>query len=110
MGSTKFNFPDHVSYPMEHKYALLEVNYHNPKGDSGISMNSGLKLHYEPSKRQYDAGHFQLGATWMFYLPPAQTDFELSGTCSKECLAAATKTRLSNPFINSSFAKCFVQK
>jgi hypothetical protein len=95
---------------MEDKFALLEVHYDNPGGDSDITMNSGLKLFFETAKRQHNAGHLSLGATWMFYLPPAQTDFELYGTCSKECLAAATKTRLSNPFINSSFAKCFVQK
>jgi len=36
-----------------------------------------------------DAGLMNLGASWMFYLPPRQEQFSLWGTCSRDCLASA---------------------
>lgn len=93
VGSTGFDFPSKAGYPIgpsSSNWALLEVHYDNPAGDTLSNMRSGLRLKYTTVPREFEAGHISLGATWMFYLPPQQEHIKLYGACYKECLQSAT--------------------
>ena len=94
-GSPGFDFPPNVGYPVNgdystDRYALMEVHFDNfPQKAKLTPTRAGVTLKYSKTQREINAGYLMTGATWMFYLPPKQTDFSLRGTCSGKCLKAA---------------------
>ncbi|KAF0031372.1 hypothetical protein F2P81_015927 [Scophthalmus maximus] len=58
----------------------------------GRHDSSGIRLHYTPSLRRYDAGIMELGLIYtpIMAIPPKQRTFYLSGYCTSKC----TKTAL----------------
>lgn len=56
----------------------------------GRRDSSGIRLHYTPSLRHYDAGIMELGLVYtpIMAVPPKQHAFYLSGYCSSKCTQA----------------------
>lgn len=54
---------------------------------SGRRDSSGIRLHYTPTLRPYDAGIMELGLVYtpIMAVPPRQHAFDLSGYCSSRC-------------------------
>ncbi|KAM6975667.1 dopamine beta-hydroxylase [Tautogolabrus adspersus] len=96
MGAEAFYYPPDAGLPMggqgSSRFLRLEVHYHNPLLISGRRDSSGIRLHYTPSLRRYDAGIMELGLVYtpIMAIPPKQHAFYLSGYCTSKC----TKTAL----------------
>lgn len=54
---------------------------------SGRRDSSGIRLHFTPSLRRYDASIVELGLVYtpVMAVPPKQHAFHLSGYCSSKC-------------------------
>uniref|UniRef100_H3D6P9 Dopamine beta-hydroxylase n=1 Tax=Tetraodon nigroviridis TaxID=99883 RepID=H3D6P9_TETNG len=95
MGAEAFYYPPEAGLPVggagSSRYLRLEVHYHNPLLISGRRDSSGIRLHYTPSLRRYDAGIMELGLVYtpIMAVPPKQHTFYLSGYCSSKCTQAA---------------------
>ena len=95
VGGSGIDFKEDVGYPINgdyraDRYALMEVHFDNPSETKPIHFQkAGLKLKFARNDRDIDAGLMNLGASWMFYLPPKQEKFSLWGTCSRDCLSHA---------------------
>ncbi|KAG7223902.1 hypothetical protein INR49_015158 [Caranx melampygus] len=86
----KLNFCRHVLAA----WAMgAEAFYYPP--DAGLPMgrrdSSGIRLHYTPSLRRYDAGIMELGLVYtpIMAVPPKQQIFYLSGYCTSKCTQIA---------------------
>ncbi|CAG04874.1 unnamed protein product, partial [Tetraodon nigroviridis] len=94
MGAEAFYYPPEAGLPVggagSSRYLRLEVHYHNPLLISGRRDSSGIRLHYTPSLRRYDAGIMELGLVYtpIMAVPPKQHTFYLSGYCSSKCTQA----------------------
>uniref|UniRef100_A0AAQ5XF28 Dopamine beta-hydroxylase n=1 Tax=Amphiprion ocellaris TaxID=80972 RepID=A0AAQ5XF28_AMPOC len=95
MGAEAFYYPPDAGLPMggpgSSRFLRLEVHYHNPLIISGRSDSSGIRLHYTPSLRRYDAGIMELGLVYtpIMAVPPKQHTFYLSGYCTSKCTQTA---------------------
>lgn len=54
---------------------------------TGRRDSSGIRLHYTPSLRRYDAAIMELGLVYtpIMAAPPKQRAFDLSGYCTSKC-------------------------
>ena len=60
--------------------------------------------------RENEAGHISVGATWMFYLPPNTSSFNLRGTCPHQCIEALTDEDYEmNIFAHSSHSHAYAK-
>ncbi|XP_037609304.1 dopamine beta-hydroxylase [Sebastes umbrosus] len=95
MGAEAFYYPPDAGLPMggpgSSRFLRLEVHYHNPLLISGRRDSSGIRLHYTPSLRRYDAGIIELGLVYtpVMAIPPKQTTFYLNGYCTSKCTHTA---------------------
>ncbi|CAL1569977.1 unnamed protein product [Knipowitschia caucasica] len=95
MGAEPFYYPPDAGMPIGgsegSKFLRLEVHYHNPLIITGRLDSSGIRLHYTPSLRKYDAGIMELGLVYtpIMAIPPRQQAFDLSGYCNSKCTATA---------------------
>uniref|UniRef100_H2TDY7 Dopamine beta-hydroxylase n=1 Tax=Takifugu rubripes TaxID=31033 RepID=H2TDY7_TAKRU len=95
MGAEGFYYPSDAGLPMggpgSSRYLRLEVHYHNPLLISGRQDSSGIRLHYTPSLRRYDAAIMELGLVYtpIMAAPPKQRAFHLSGYCTSKCTQTA---------------------
>ncbi|KAK2819038.1 hypothetical protein Q5P01_024599 [Channa striata] len=95
MGAEAFYYPPDAGLPMggpeSSRFLRLEVHYHNPLLISGRRDESGIRLHYTTSLRQYDAGIMELGLVYtpVMAIPPKQHTFYLSGYCTSKCTRTA---------------------
>ncbi|XP_054612161.1 dopamine beta-hydroxylase [Dunckerocampus dactyliophorus] len=95
MGAEAFYYPPDAGLPMggsgSSRFLRLEVHYHNPLLISGRRDSSGIRLHYTPSLRRYDAGIMELGLVYtpIMAVPPKQHTFYLSGYCTSKCTRTA---------------------
>ncbi|KAM9323410.1 dopamine beta-hydroxylase-like [Pholidichthys leucotaenia] len=95
MGAEAFYYPPDAGLPMggpgSSRFLRLEVHYHNPLLMSGKQDSSGIRLHYTPSLRRYDAGIMELGLVYtpVMAIPPRQQTFYLSGFCTSKCTQTA---------------------
>ncbi|CAK6959330.1 dopamine beta-hydroxylase [Scomber scombrus] len=95
MGAEAFYYPPHAGMPMggtgSSRFLRLEVHYHNPLLISGRHDSSGIRLHYTPNLRRYDAGIMELGLVYtpIMAIPPKQHTFYLNGYCSSKCTQTA---------------------
>ncbi|CAJ0949309.1 unnamed protein product [Ranitomeya imitator] len=86
-----FYYPDDVGLafggPRSSRFLRLEVHYHNPLELKGLRDSSGIRLHYTPSLRKYDAGIMELGLVYtpVMAIPPHQREFSLTGYCTGKC-------------------------
>ncbi|KAK7896245.1 hypothetical protein WMY93_021570 [Mugilogobius chulae] len=68
MGAEPFYYPPDAGLPIggpeASRFLRLEVHYHNPLIISGRRDSSGIRLHYTPSLRRYDAGIMELGLVY----------------------------------------------
>ncbi|XP_044124184.1 dopamine beta-hydroxylase [Bufo gargarizans] len=91
MGAQAFYYPDDVGLafggPRSSRFLRLEVHYHNPLELKGLRDSSGIRLHYTPSLRKYDAGIMELGLVYtpLMAIPPFQREFPLTGYCTERC-------------------------
>ncbi|KAM9306602.1 LOW QUALITY PROTEIN: dopamine beta-hydroxylase [Pholidichthys leucotaenia] len=105
MGAETFYYPPDAGLPMggpgSSRFLRLEVHYHSPLLmsvmiftflyifllHSGRRDSSGIRLHYTPSLRRYDAGIMELGLAYtpVMAISPRQETFYLSGFCSSKC-------------------------
>ncbi|XP_033832287.1 dopamine beta-hydroxylase isoform X1 [Periophthalmus magnuspinnatus] len=95
MGAEPFYYPPDAGLPIGgpkgSRFLRLEVHYHNPLIISGRRDSSGIRLHYTPSLRKYDAGIMELGLVYtpIMAVPPRQQAFDLSGYCTSKCTETA---------------------
>ncbi|XP_066435842.1 dopamine beta-hydroxylase [Eleutherodactylus coqui] len=91
MGAKAFYYPEDVGLAFggsrSSRFLRLEVHYHNPLELRGLRDSSGIRLHYTPSLRRYDAGIMELGLVYtpVMAIPPHQTEFVLTGYCTDKC-------------------------
>ncbi|XP_063791912.1 dopamine beta-hydroxylase isoform X1 [Pseudophryne corroboree] len=91
MGAQAFYYPKDVGLPFggpgSSRFLRLEVHYHNPLELKGLRDSSGIRLHYTPSLRLFDAGIMELGLVYtpVMAIPPRQKDFVLTGYCTDKC-------------------------
>uniref|UniRef100_A0A3B4T2N5 Dopamine beta-hydroxylase n=1 Tax=Seriola dumerili TaxID=41447 RepID=A0A3B4T2N5_SERDU len=94
MGAEAFYYPPDAGLPMggpgSSRFLRLEVHYHNPLLISRHDA-SGIRLHYTPSLRRYDAGIMELGLVYtpIMAIPPKQQTFYLTGYCTSKCTQTA---------------------
>uniref|UniRef100_A0A8C5H6L5 Dopamine beta-hydroxylase n=1 Tax=Gouania willdenowi TaxID=441366 RepID=A0A8C5H6L5_GOUWI len=99
MGAEAFYYPADAGLamggPTSSRFLRLEVHYHNPLLISGRLDSSGIRLHYTPSLRRYDAGIMELGLVYtpIMAIPPKQHSFYLSGYCTSKCTKTALPPR-----------------
>uniref|UniRef100_A0A673AUS3 Dopamine beta-hydroxylase n=1 Tax=Sphaeramia orbicularis TaxID=375764 RepID=A0A673AUS3_9TELE len=95
MGAEAFYYPPDAGLPMggpgSSRFLRLEVHYHNPLIISDRRDSSGIRLHYTPSLRPFDAGIMELGLVYtpLMAIPPKQQTFYLSGYCTSKCTQTA---------------------
>ncbi|KAM6900881.1 dopamine beta-hydroxylase [Lycodopsis pacificus] len=95
MGAEAFYYPPDAGMPVggsgSSRFLRLEVHYNNPLLTSGRRDSSGIRLHYTPSLRRYDAGIMELGLVYtpIMAIPPKQHTFYLSGYCTSRCTQTA---------------------
>ncbi|XP_057675668.1 dopamine beta-hydroxylase [Corythoichthys intestinalis] len=95
MGAEAFYYPPDAGLPIggpgSSRFLRLEVHYHNPLLISGRRDSSGIRLHYTPSLRRYDAGIMELGLVYtpIMAVPPKQHNFYLTGYCTSKCTRTA---------------------
>ncbi|XP_061911121.1 dopamine beta-hydroxylase [Entelurus aequoreus] len=95
MGAEAFYYPPDAGLPIggpaSSRFLRLEVHYHNPLLISGRRDSSGIRLHFTPSLRRYDAGIMELGLVYtpIMAVPPQQHTFYLSGYCTSDCTRTA---------------------
>ncbi|XP_031711934.1 dopamine beta-hydroxylase isoform X2 [Anarrhichthys ocellatus] len=95
MGAEAFYYPPDAGMPVggpgSSRFLRLEVHYNNPLLKSGRRDSSGIRLHYTPSLRRYDAGIMELGLVYtpIMAIPPKQHTFYLSGYCTSRCTQTA---------------------
>ncbi|XP_069465731.1 dopamine beta-hydroxylase [Ambystoma mexicanum] len=95
MGAKPFYYPEDAGLafggPGSSKYLRLEVHYHNPLELKGLHDSSGIRLHYTPTLRRYDAGIMELGLVYtpVMAIPPKEVDFVLTGYCTDKCTQMA---------------------
>ncbi|XP_077593787.1 dopamine beta-hydroxylase [Stigmatopora nigra] len=95
MGAEAFYYPEDAGLPIggpgSSRFLRLEVHYHNPLLLSGRRDSSGIRLHYTPSLRRYDAGIMELGLVYtpIMAVPPKQQHFYLTGYCNSKCTRTA---------------------
>ncbi|XP_053329171.1 dopamine beta-hydroxylase [Spea bombifrons] len=95
MGARPFYYPEDAGLafggPGSSRYLRLEVHYHNPLELKGLRDSSGIRLHYTPSLRRFDAGIMELGLVYKPHMaiPPGQKDFVLTGYCTDKCTLTA---------------------
>ncbi|KAG8447492.1 hypothetical protein GDO86_014841 [Hymenochirus boettgeri] len=95
MGAKPFYYPEDAGLafggPDSSRFLRLEVHYHNPLQLKGLRDSSGIRLHYTPSLRKYDAGIMEVGLVYspVMAIPPGQTDFSLTGYCTDKCTYTA---------------------
>lgn len=95
MGAEPFYYPPDAGLPIGgpegSKFLRLEVHYHNPLIFTGRRDSSGIRLHFTPSLRRYDAGIMELGLVYtpIMAIPPRQHAFDLSGYCTSKCTQTA---------------------
>ncbi|KAM9324234.1 dopamine beta-hydroxylase [Gastrophryne carolinensis] len=94
MGAKAFYYPKDVGLAFgghSSRFLRLEVHYHNPLELQGLRDSSGIRLHYTPSLRKFDAGIMELGLVYtpVMAIPPQQKEFILSGYCTEKCTETA---------------------
>ena len=68
--------------------------------------NSGLRITFTPTLRQYDAGMMEVGifaADWRQVVPPHQDVFVSQGACKEACLEKVSKPSICETHITMSF-------
>ncbi|XP_053552214.1 dopamine beta-hydroxylase [Bombina bombina] len=99
MGAQQFYYPEDAGLAFggegSSRFLRLEVHYHNPLELKGLQDSSGIRLHYTPTLRKYDAGIMELGLVYtpVMAIPPRQKDFILSGYCTDRCTETALPPR-----------------
>ncbi|XP_020563402.1 dopamine beta-hydroxylase isoform X2 [Oryzias latipes] len=95
MGAEAFYYPPDaglaIGGPGSSRFLRLEVHYHNPLLIAGRRDSSGIRLHYTPRLRRYDAGIMELGLVYtpVMAIPPKQHTFYLTGYCTSKCTQTA---------------------
>lgn len=95
MGAEPFYYPPDAGLPIggseSSRFLRLEVHYHNPLIITGRRDSSGIRLHFTPSLRRYDAGIMELGLVYtpIMAIPPRQQSFDLRGYCTSKCTQTA---------------------
>ncbi|XP_033106208.1 DBH-like monooxygenase protein 1 homolog [Anneissia japonica] len=92
IGAGTFEFPEHVGLLLggenDPNLFFIETHYDNPGHRPDFVDNSGFRIHYTPTLRQYDADIWFLGEAFIGMgqmIPPNEPDFKTHGICFGDC-------------------------
>uniref|UniRef100_A0A6G1SKP1 Dopamine beta-hydroxylase n=1 Tax=Aceria tosichella TaxID=561515 RepID=A0A6G1SKP1_9ACAR len=94
MGAKPLVYPEQVGQSIGGQeyspYVVLEVHYNNVAHSKGLVDSSGLRFHYSPELRPFDAGVLEIGLEYTDKnsIPPNMV-VPLAGYCVSECTRAA---------------------
>lgn len=94
MGAKPLVYPEQVGQSIGGRdyspYVVLEVHYNNVERSKGLVDSSGLRFHYTPELRPFDAGVLEIGLEYTDKnsIPPNMVA-PLAGYCVSECTRAA---------------------
>ncbi|XP_062515714.1 DBH-like monooxygenase protein 1 [Corticium candelabrum] len=94
VGGAGITFPSQVGLPMSGQtgtqYVLMETHYNNEQSRADYVDNSGIRIYYTPSKRQYDGAVLQFGhtITASLLLPPGKDNIITRNLCPASCTEA----------------------
>jgi hypothetical protein len=94
-GAQALDLPDVAGVPIgagsSSQYALLQIHYNNPQGQSGQMDSSGVRMYYTSQLRPQNAGFFFLGIdTSSIQISPGYSNWMMSGTCPPTVTATIT--------------------
>eukprot|EP01113_Clastostelium_recurvatum_P046275 TRINITY_DN8086_c0_g1_i1.p1 TRINITY_DN8086_c0_g1~~TRINITY_DN8086_c0_g1_i1.p1 ORF type:complete len:629 (+),score=126.46 TRINITY_DN8086_c0_g1_i1:96-1982(+) len=92
MGGGSLIVPQEAGYRMSNatdgiSHIVIELHYSNPNRLPNLVDNSGVRIHWTPNLRQYDAGVLQLGDPFLTLddIPAGKPDFQYETTCPSQC-------------------------
>jgi hypothetical protein len=96
LGSEGISLPENVGMPFsgssDMQYVMMVTHYDNPELKEGYVDQSGLRLYYTTSKRQYDAQLLEVGHHFgsnagvvQLLLPPNMDDIVIQNICPGSC-------------------------
>ncbi|XP_071958293.1 DBH-like monooxygenase protein 1 [Antedon mediterranea] len=91
IGGGPLVLPEHVGISLGRKsdptVIFIEMHYDNPALSPDFHDNSGVRLYYTPTLRQYEADVWALGenVTPLQSIPPNETSFKTFGVCFSNC-------------------------
>ncbi|CAH1272288.1 DBH [Branchiostoma lanceolatum] len=91
MGAQAFAYPEEAGIPLggpgASTFAMIEIHYNNPQRRNDIVDSSGVRFHYTPTLRRYDAGIMELGLRYLpsMAIPPRQSGYVITGYCPAQC-------------------------
>ena len=94
MGARPLVYPAEVGQsiggPKYSPYVVLEVHYNNVEQQAGLLDSSGLRFHYSPKLRPFDAGVLEVGLEYTDKnsIPPGML-VPMAGYCVGECTRVA---------------------
>ncbi|XP_064652353.1 DBH-like monooxygenase protein 1 homolog [Lineus longissimus] len=92
VGGEIFYFPEHVGFSIgtefDPDFMIMETHYDNPNLIAGQVDDSGIRIHYTPTLRTYDAGVLDQGKVvdTAHFIPPKSDAWKSYGYCNKKCL------------------------
>jgi len=74
------------------QYIVIEIHYDNPNRLSGVSDHSGVRVHWTPVLREYNAGVMAIADAWLNLpaIPPQQKEVHREISCPSECTSEWT--------------------
>eukprot|EP01084_Bolivina_argentea_P213885 363148_1 len=103
IGGSNYYYPEHVGYQMSGdddnslQYVLLEIHYDNQHEIEGLIDNSGMRIYYTPTLRDYDAGILIIGTYSTIFVPPKIPN---TTTTFAYCIAECTNITFPDDGIN----------
>ncbi|XP_071963972.1 DBH-like monooxygenase protein 1 homolog [Antedon mediterranea] len=94
IGAKSFEFPEHVGLPLGGEdgptFLMIEMHYDNPAFSPDFHDNSGLRIYYTPTLREYSADIWMVGQNvdLMHLIPPNESAFKTYGFCFGDCTKA----------------------
>eukprot|EP01113_Clastostelium_recurvatum_P046277 TRINITY_DN8086_c0_g2_i2.p1 TRINITY_DN8086_c0_g2~~TRINITY_DN8086_c0_g2_i2.p1 ORF type:complete len:423 (+),score=83.88 TRINITY_DN8086_c0_g2_i2:207-1475(+) len=92
MGGGSLVVPQQAGYRMSDatdgiSHIVIELHYSNPNRLPNLVDNSGVRIHWTPHLRQFDAGVLQLGDPFLTLddIPAGRSDFQYETTCPSQC-------------------------
>ncbi|KAH3863954.1 DBH-like monooxygenase protein 1 homolog [Dreissena polymorpha] len=100
--SGNMDYPEHAGLPIaepdDDAIYIMETHYNNPELVGDIVDDSGIRIYYTPTLRQYDAGVLMTGIpiSPLQVVPPLESHFTTTGFCHRDCLNQELQNRLNS--------------
>ncbi|XP_033106266.1 DBH-like monooxygenase protein 1 homolog [Anneissia japonica] len=91
VGGGPLDFPDHAGLSLgrgnDSTIILIEMHYDNPGHSADFHDNSGVRVYYTPTLRQYEAEVWTIGeeVSPLQSIPPNEKAFKTFGFCFGDC-------------------------